>query len=434
MEYLFSAIVLIIISLIFVDLKIGVSLYLIYTILVPYDLLLFSMNSSSFIQFALVLSIFIRGGKYFKDNSVQDILKPFLPILLLFIILFCFTPFQQYVPFGQEFTYFQYEIRQFFILPFVIWCIAKNDAKAVKAINVAIIIASIVVFAYEFYLLSNNGVNYYLLFLSNLTGNEVKDVMLGYDDSRFMVRACSTFAHSMNYALFLIMDYVFILSIKDKINKGLWFALLACCIVCIFTSNVRSAIVAFVVASAFYVLLMRNGKVAIAFVMGAIILVSVIDQIPEFKVFMESLYKQGADVEGSSWEMRLKQLEGCFVEISDCHLFGKGYDWTTYYIAQHHSHPVILAFESVIFKYLCNWGWIGLILYVIAYYRFTRYSYRIMNTRAEKVQSLSLIVVYLTYCVATGDFNYTQYFMPIYALFLANHHKTQYLSCKIQKS
>lgn len=435
MEYLFSIIILIILVFVIIDLKIGVSLYLVYTILVPFDLLLFSMNSSTFLQFGLLFSLFICSDRYFNKSSLKNNLKPFSPLLLLFIVLFCFTPFQQYVPFGIEFTYFQYEIRQFFILPFVIWCVTKYDPKAVRAVNIAIIIASIVVFVYEFYLLANNGINYYLMYLSTFSGQEVKEVMLGYDDSRFMVRACSTFSHSMNYALFLILDYVFILSIKDKINKVLWVALLVCCIVCIFTSNVRSSIVAFIVASSFYVLLMRNWKVALSFAFGAGVLLNVVSQIPEFRELIESLYKQSAYVEGSSLNVRIKQLEGCFVEISDCALFGKGYDWTTFYISKYHSHPVMLAFESVILKYLCNWGWVGLILYVIAYYRFAYYSYRIMNNRDEKVQALSLIVIFLIYCMATGDYNYTQYFLPFYAIFIANHHKNQYkLPCKIQKS
>lgn len=434
MESIFFVYIAAIIAFMLIDMKIGVSLYLVYTILVPYDLIVFSINASSLLHVFLILSLIIHSHKYFKKGGVLDNLRPFFPILLLFVVLFCFTPFQRYVPFGQELTYFQYEMRQFFLLPFVIWCVTKHDPKAVKTITISMIIASFMVFAYEFFLLANDGVNYYILMLSEMAGKEAHHYFEGYDDSRFIVRACSTFAHSMNYALFLILDYVFILSLKDKINKGIWFALLACCIVCIFTSNVRSAIVAFVVASAFYVLLMKNFKVALAFLLGGLILFSIIDRIPGFREFIESLYKKGTELEGSSFDLRMLQLEGSLEEISDCPIFGKGYDWSSYYIMLYQRHPKIQCFESSIFKYLCNWGFVGLFLYFTAYYRFVSYSYKIMRARPEKIQALSLIVVFLTYCIATGDYNYTQYFMPIYALFLANYHKTQYLSCKIQKS
>ncbi len=66
-----------------------------------------------------------------------------------------------------------------------------------------------------------------------------------------------------------------------------------------------------------------------------------------------------ADVKGSSVEMRLRQLLGCFDIISSNPLFGNGFGWTAYYNQMNGDHPVVLAFESYIFVALCNWGLVG---------------------------------------------------------------------------
>lgn len=44
----------------------------------------------------------------------------------------------------------------------------------------------------------------------------------------------------------------------------------------------------------------------------------------------------------SSW---MEQLYGCFEEIDNSLLFGKGFGWTGYYTTLHGDHPIILSFE-----------------------------------------------------------------------------------------
>lgn len=80
----------------------------------------------------------------------------------------------------------------------------------------------------------------------------------------------------------------------------------------------------------------------------------------------------------SSIALRLEQLQGTLNEINTHFLVGKGYGWNNYYLSTHLTHPVILAFESLVFVVLCNSGILGACVWIdpafaALYFQFGRY-------------------------------------------------------------
>ena len=80
---------------------------------------------------------------------------------------------------------------------------------------------------------------------------------------------------------------------------------------------------------------------------------NIINSIPELSTYIGSIAdidNQKQDVTGSSLSMRMEQLYGCFEEIDNSLLFGKGFGWTGYYTTLHGDHPII---EHITFLLPC---------------------------------------------------------------------------------
>ena len=141
-------------------------------------------------------------------------------------------------------------------------------------------------------------------------------------------------------------------------------------VVCIFLCGIRTPIGAMFLTVFFYLLMLRRIKPMIYVAVIGFIGYIIIENIPELSATIDSIFikdSRQTNVEGSSIDMRMEQLNGCFREIQDCLIFGKGYEWCGYYMSIHDLHPVLLAFESLIFVVLCNSGIVGLCVWVITF-------------------------------------------------------------------
>lgn len=122
--------------------------------------------------------------------------------------------------------------------------------------------------------------------------------------------------------------------------------------------------------------LLFNHKIKYLFytivVAGLILLIAFQEDV--LYTYIASIFSSSAsaDVKGSSVEMRLTQLLGCFDIISSNPLFGNGFGWTAYYNQMNGDHPVVLAFESYIFVTLCNWGLVGFVVWLLFLWKIYR--------------------------------------------------------------
>ena len=95
-------------------------------------------------------------------------------------------------------------------------------------------------------------------------------------------------------------------------------------IAAIFLCGIRSPIGAFFATVLVFLLLNHKVKLMVQVAIVGCLVYAVISTVPELNSYVESIFSdKKSDVSGSSWELRLMQLEGCLAEIRNNPLFGK---------------------------------------------------------------------------------------------------------------
>lgn len=132
-----------------------------------------------------------------------------------------------------------------------------------------------------------------------------------------------------------------------------------------------------------------------------------------------------SEIGGSSMDMRWEQLQGCFAEVKDIPVFGHGYGWTWNYLRANTIHPIILAFESLIYVVICNEGiYFGLSLWTVFLFLLIKNIHSLSYWKHRTLLT-TLTIGYITYATVTGDYGYMQYFILFYVLMYAQFHSEQ---------
>lgn len=171
----------------------------------------------------------------------------------------------------------------------------------------------------------------------------------------------------------------------------------------------------------------------IGVIVVALVVYFIADSIPELSKYLGSMAdinNTKGDVSGSSVDMRLNQLEGAIKEGNKNPLFGLGYGWTGYYMSLRGDHPVCLAFESLIYVIICNFGLFGFAIWTYMVFKYLKNN-RIMHL-SENVLFDCLIVFYISYSCITGEYGNMKTFLIFYILMLCNQLQTPIKQTKVK--
>lgn len=410
-----------IIALAFYKLKCGMAAYLAYFFLMPYlSLNLFGLNLqwNMFNTLMLVLMLVQWKNKY--RNYTLD-WKPLVPFIVYFAVSAIMIPLQDSTPFAVQFKAWRLDLMKTMIFPFVIWNTCRMDPSSIKLFRNTTIICILIAAAYGLFLTTMPGLNPYIMALGKLNNVEFnEDYIAATAGGRMFGRITSVFVHPMQFGLFLGLSFVYVFSQQGRINKILFYTLFALISVDAIVCGVRSVLGGLVIAIVLYFVFSRNFKYMLYATVISIIGMQFIDQIPELSLYLGSITKSTSEVGGSSISLRLDQLQGCFNEISDNIILGKGFGWTRYYMAMYEIHPTILAFESLIFVILCNSGMVGVILWI--YMTFSIMKFNKTTSKHNYVPVLNaLLFFYLGYSCITGEYGYMPYYAIFYCLMLAEY-------------
>ena len=332
-----------IILMFFVKLRTGICLYVAYMILVPYMNINLGINLQWNMVNVLLLVAFSLS--YNKGNKVPLSFKPYTPFLFLFIAQLMEMPFQEGVPFDYAFNDFRFELMTFLILPFVIWNYSAKDPKLGEQLKKTVVISICIAFGYGLFLTTANGQNPYQMVLMAANGEVWDESYAEVGGGRMFGRISSVFGHPMTYGLFLGMAFIYIYAIRDYFKKYIWVILMLGIIAAIFLCGIRSPIGAFFATVLVFLLLNHQVKLMVQVAIVGCLVYAVISSVPDLNSYVESIFSdKNSDVSGSSWEMRLMQLEGCLTEIRNNPLFGKGYAWVSWYKTNYRNHPIMLAY------------------------------------------------------------------------------------------
>lgn len=407
------------ILLFFVNLRKGICSYVSYMILVPYMNINLGISLQwNMVNVLLLLAYFLIHKKDKKKKLVINF-KPFWPFLFLFIAQLLEMPFQNGVPFEYAFNSFRLNLMTYLILPFVIWNYGNEDEKLSKQLRTTVVVCIFIAFGYGLFLTTTGGLNPYQMAIMAANGEEWNAEYAEIGGGRMFGRISSVFGHPMTYGLFLGMSLVYIYTIREHLKKCMQLFFLFGIVAAIFLCGIRSPIGALFATILAYLLLTHRIKsmfqVGIAGIVGYLIITAV----PDLNSYVESIFSDNkSQVAGSSFEMRLEQLQGCFREIRNNPLFGKGYGWTYYYEENYGDHPVMLAFESLSYVVLCNSGYVGVVIWIVFLYKLFINTKKIMYNQDLIICCLCLVVYYLAYSTITGEYGYMKYLILFYTLIL----------------
>jgi hypothetical protein len=428
MQYIIPGIFLfatLIVLLAFFNLRLAIALYISYMILVPF--LQFSIAgislSYNIVNIILLLS-FLNQWKQ-KKRHIDFVL--IFPFLLLFMSLFILTFLEWDTPMEIQLSSLRSTFMKSCIVSLIIWNVSLTDSKSIKYIKWALIISIVIAGVYGLILMNLGGLNPYTSFLSSYfnSGSDAADVYSS-GESRLSFSSAgkiqSTMIHPMTWGLnlcFLIIIFLKV-SFKEKI-KGYWI-LIALMMFNLLISGVRTGIASLSIVGIYYLFMNRNYKTfffATILVFSGYLIISTNQDLSNIFSSFTDVKGTKSDVGGSSISMRLEQLEGVFKEIKHNELFGKGYSWTAYYQSIKGDHPVILAFESLVFVILCNNGFIGLFLWSIFFLLLFKLNRKIVQVKTDILFLDMLVLVYLTYAIGTGEYGYLPIFSIYYSFLFA---------------
>lgn len=410
-------VLLFIVALSFFNIRLGAALYLAYVILVPiYDVTLGGIHiGQNIIRTLLIISLIydFKLRHHYKFSW-----KLFAPFIIYYIIEFVLIPFQSGTPLSWMYNSWRQSVMNTLFGTFFVYNVVSRYPNSIKLFRLSLILSILIAGIYGLYLTTTGGVNPYisLVILSTGTEQDVEDKLAYFmADDRMFGRISSVFLHPMSFGLFIGMSFVYVFSIRSKLKKWLLITLMTILALDALFCGVRSCIGGLVVAVAFYLVFSRNIKVGLITLIIGLLAYNVILQIPEMSDYLGSfadIHNTKSNINGSSIDQRMHQLDGCLNEISNNPLLGKGYDWNGYYHNKFGDHPVIYAFESLIFVVLCDNGFLGLLIWAFLIYLVIKNNHR--SKLADKYVADAIFVFYISYSCITGEYGYMQYFLLFY--------------------
>jgi O-antigen ligase len=400
--------------------KVGIAMYLFYFILVPY------VNIGQ-LNLNTIFPLVLLAGYFFNYRFKTLFFKPLIPFIFLYIIQFFLIPFHKNTPLETQLYYFTSDFTKL-ALPFVIINIMSRNTRTVTLYTNTLLSAITINIVYTFFLTLIPGTNPYLETILPLSGQEFLDWYASPEKSnRIFGRISGVFPHPMLNGLFLCFSLILIFYLlKTKTHKKTYIILLALNIVSILVIGVRTAILTVIISMIIYLALERRLKLFFYLSLVLSIILLVIYQIPGMDDYIKSIFDSSSStIGGSSLDMRLYQLVGAIFEIRENPILGNGYGWNIYYQVIHGDHPILLAFESLIFMILCDSGFIGFVIWSAMIFLFLKHIMKNSDLVHKNILVI-LLVIYLTYSIITGEYGYMKYFLTFYSILYMNSQVQSY--------
>ena len=193
----------------------------------------------------------------------------------------------------------------------------------------------------------------------------------------------STFIHTNGFGYYLAMMIPFLLIINKYFNVKYLMFIITLLLINVLLSGKRSPIIIVAYLFIYYLLKYQNKRLLIKYVIYfspivLIILFSLL-YIPKLEylriilfsglMFWDDSFAHDNGIYGSTMDLRILQCVYPFVEIKDNLLFGHGVGWCSNYLSINEEiHPVLFGFETIFSTVICEYGIVGLVLYIIFFY------------------------------------------------------------------
>lgn len=397
----------------FVSLKYAIALYFAFMCLVPAQNL--PVLPFSLLLLMMTLRVFYEVI-YKKKGYEWKMIIPYAVLMLLQLLIIPLSDGR--MPISQKLFFWRVAVTTGMLVPFVA-VFTLNDTKSGNVILRTMLSVMIIAGLYGVFLTQMSGINPYLFLVQHLEGSFNMENQLDWlsAEDRLFGRSCSTFFHPMRWGLFLTLSVIFLVGIRKNCKKWVWLFVLAILVVNVFVCGVRSVLVACMVFLTYYIIRRISLKM-IAYISLIVLAFSFVlstnENLSNYFLSVFDLTGTKTTVKGSSLDMRLDQLNGCFKIISDCEFFGRGYGWNKNYVSLHGGHPILLAFESLIYMVLCDTGMVGVIIWIITFLFLCYIPRKLLKKKDALVCVEGMVISYFVYVICTGDYDYFWIFYFFY--------------------
>lgn len=399
----------------FTDERKGIVLYIPYVILMPFY--------NSIVLNILVFLCFLVS-KHRKGELHLWEITPFKPVIIFYILFLFLIPFQKFTPIGFQLNSLFEDFVSAMILPLMIWYEVKTDETTLELYKRIVIVCVVIASLYGLVLTQTSGYNPYLSLLMESIGidavQDIENYAKAEGSGRIFGRISSFFIHPMTFAFFLGLSIIYVFSISNKCLKNDKIGLLIILLLNIVFCGVRSVIGGLIVVVVVWYFFQNKFRLSVRYLVYLVFILILISQIPYLATYIGSIMGGGSDdISGSSIEMRLFQYAGCLQEFEDSPIFGKGYAWHKYYLDEFGDHPILFAFESLVYIVLCDGGLLGVIIWIL--FAVLIYKYAKHNAGENFVFVLMLFSFYFSYSCITGEYGYMKFFMLFYILIFCEY-------------
>lgn len=195
-------------------------------------------------------------------------------------------------------------------------------------------------------------------------------------------RTQGTLSHPLVWGQIVNVLSLFLLMVREKTNKWMFITLYGILLINVVLCGSRAILLANLIGLVIAFFQNSLKKVLLTMIAGYIVIISVISVLkddPQYSIYVETIEatvffwdqskSENLGIHGSSVEMREEQLYGAFDLIKNNFLIGLGQGWINDNYQKHGLHPVMLGFESIIYRQLVENGILGLIAWFIFYFQ-----------------------------------------------------------------
>lgn len=371
-----------------------------------------AISFNTTIIFIVIAALICKERKVFFKTMKKDY---FSKTLIAFSFYAMITlPLSDYGNIANQYK----TIVQFFltdILPIIIFISIIRSKREFDVLVKTLFIATIVCCIYSIITAFINFNPFVAVFklAFDKSGELIMDDLEDLDTGRGFASS-GTFVHANGFGYFISMSIPICVYLMARgYHPKLSMITLLFLIINLFLCKKRSPLVSMGVFGVAYLFMSRSKEKlkSVLYVMLVfflfILLVETVPALSNISNMIESsLYfwddktLEKNDVGGSSWELRVRQIIYPLVEIEDNFIFGHGYGWCAWYLAEFELHPIFYGFETILATAVCEFGIIGYFIYFKVFNASYKYS-RPFRIEGPNYQLLSLIAE-IVLIIATG--------------------------------
>lgn len=366
----------------------------------------FSLNVSICLTLFVIIilkTIFQRKKRIERLNALYPCIKNYILFLFFIMLIPRDLPLTVQLPGWMKIIFID-------LIPAFLICFYIKDQKQIKTI-LYFIYGSIFIAGIYGILSYIIKLNPYILITSIIYNNPLGQIEMSEEvRGALQGRTQGTLSAALSWGQIINILLLFLLMIKSYTKKRNFIVLFIILFLNAILCGSRTILLSAVIGIALALLSSPPRKIlkyTFITLLSSIILFSIANNNKRYQIYVNTIeaslffwnQQKSDDIEikGSSVELRERQLEGSFNLIKNDLFSGLGQGWIDNDYQKNGLHPIMLGFESIIYRKLVETGLIGLIVWFLFY--LSLYKTVSLYTKKHKI-NINWKVMFIPYFIS----------------------------------